>query len=167
MFMCDRYQMDAYKARGFLPHCGVLCDDDCTNHSHTGGYCEHLYVLIQNRSDLVYKNLGIPVLEDPRAILGAQIENVAKRVNKVGIDDIMHYAFDISCILSGLSEKADLNAPEDTINSLARAVTLGLFLDDPRDAIDEKMLGVLLTLKKLISKHAEMHAVSDLEHDFE
>jgi|GEM_PF-237750 len=167
MFMCDRYQMDAYKARGILPHCSVLCDDDCTNHSHTGGYCEHLYLLIQNQSDLVYKSLGIPTLEDPRVILGAQIENVAKRVNKVGIDDIMHCAIEISRILSGVSEKADLNVPEDTITSLAHAVSLGLFLDDPRDAIDEKMLGVLLTLKKLISKHSEMHTAPDLEDDFE
>ena len=167
MFMCDRYQMDAYKARGILPHCSVLCDDDCTNHSHTGGYCEHLYLLVQNQSDLVYKSLGIPVLEDPRAILGSQIENVAKRVNKVGADYIMDRAFEISLILSGLSEKADLNIPEDTVNNLAHAVSLGLFLDDPRDAIDEKMLGVLLMLKKLIPKHSETHSVSDLEDDFE
>jgi hypothetical protein len=148
MFMCAKFQMDAYQARGMLPHCEVLCGEDCTNHAGSDTYCEHLYLLVQNQGDLVYKNLDIPAVEDPKAILGSQMDNVAKRVNRVGADYIMDRAFDISLILSELSEKGRLNIAANLIDDIAYAVSLGLFLDNPEDAIDVKMFRVLAALKK-------------------
>jgi hypothetical protein len=147
MFMCAKFQMDAYRARGMLPYCEVICAEDCTNRS--GTFCEHLYLLVQNRSDLIYKNMGIPVVEDPKAILGAQIDNVAKRINRVGADYIMDRAFDISLILSELNKKGSLNIATNLIDDIAYAVSLGLFLDNPEDAIDVKMFRVLRALKKI------------------
>jgi len=149
MFMCAKYQMDAYRARGMLPHCEVLCSEDCTNRPGVDANCEHLYLLVQNQSDLVYKSLDIPAVEDPKAILGAQMDHVAKRVNRVGADYIMDRAFDIALILSELSKKGELNIAGNLINDIAYAVSLGLFLDNPEDAIDEKMLRVLAALKKI------------------
>jgi hypothetical protein len=61
----------------------------------------------------------------------------------------MDGAIEISLILSELLENG-LKAPKDTISKLANAVSLGLFLDDPRDTIDYKMLRVLSTLKNVV-----------------
>jgi hypothetical protein len=157
MFMCAKYQMDAYRARGILPHCEVLCGEDCTNRSSVGTYCEHLYLLVQNQSDLVYKSLGIPAVEDPKAVLGAQIDNVAKRVNRVGVDYITDRAFEIALILSELSKKGELNIAEDLINDIAYVVSLGIFLDNPEDMIDDKMFRVLAALKKIFPAQFERH----------
>jgi hypothetical protein len=153
--MCSKYQIDAYKARGILPHCEVLCGEDCTHRPGSETYCEHLYLLVQNQSDLVYKTLDIPAVEDPKAILGSQMDNVAKRVNRVGSDFIMDRAFDISLILSELSQKGRLNVAADLIDDIAYAVSLGLFLDNPEDAIDAKMFRVLSALKKMFPERFE------------
>ena len=161
MFMCDKYRMDAYRARGMLPHCQVLCDEDCTNQPDTGTYCEHLYLLAQDKSDLVYRSLGIPVVDDPKAILGAQMDNVAKRVERIGADDIMDSAFDVSVILSELSEKAALNISENLIRDIAYTVTLGLFLDNPEDTLDFKMFRVLAALKKIFPEQFAMRAAEN------
>jgi hypothetical protein len=161
MFMCDKYRMDAYRARGMLPHCEVLCGEDCTNHPDAGTYCEHLYLLVQDRSDLVYKSLGIPAIDDPKAILGAQMDNVAKRVNRVGADYIMDSAFDVSLILSELSERGALNISENLIRDIAYAVTLGLFLDNPADTLDLKMFRVLAALKKIFPEQFAMRAAQN------
>jgi hypothetical protein len=162
--MCDKYRMDAYRARGMLPHCQVLCDEDCTNHPDEGTYCEHLYLLIQEQSDLVYKSLGIPAVDDPKAILGVQMDNVAKRVNRVGADYIMDSAFDVSVILSELSEQGALNISENLIRDIAYTVTLGLFLDNPEDTLDLKMLRVLAALKKIFPEQFAMPAAEN-RHD--
>jgi hypothetical protein len=61
----------------------------------------------------------------------------------------MDGAFEISLILSELLEKG-LEVPKDTISELANAASLGLFLDDPQDTIDHKMLRVLSTLKNVV-----------------
>jgi hypothetical protein len=61
----------------------------------------------------------------------------------------MDGAIEISLILSELLEKG-LKAPKDTTSKLANAVSLGLFLDDPQDTIDYKMLRVLSTLKNVV-----------------
>ncbi len=159
--MCDKYQIDAYRARGMLPHCEVLCPEDCTNHPDTGTYCEHLYLLVQNQSDLVYRSLGIPSLDDPKAILGAQMDNVAKRVNRVGADYIMDSAFDISLILSELSKEGALNIPENLIRDIAYTVTLGLFLDNPEDTLDLKMFRVLAALKKIFPEQFAIRAAEN------
>ncbi len=156
MFMCDKYRMDAYRARGILPHCEVLCGEDCTNHPDAGSYCEHLYLLVQDQSDLVYRSLGIPAVDDPKAILGAQMDNVAKRVNRVGADYIMDSAFDISLILSELSEKGALNISENLLRDIAYTVTLGLFLDNPEDTLDFKIFRVLAALKKIFPEQFAM-----------
>ncbi len=158
MFMCVKFQMDAYRARGMLPHCEVLCGEDCTNRSGAGNHCEHLYLLIQSQSDLVYKSLGIPAVEDPKAILGVEMDNVAKRVNRVGADFILDRAFDISLILSELSKKGDLNIAGNLIDDIAYAVSLGLFLDNPEDTIDDKMLRILAALKKMFPGQFERPA---------
>ncbi len=167
MFMCDKYQIDAYKARGILPHCEPLCDDNCSQHSGSGGYCEHLYVLIQNPSDQVYKRLGIPFVDDPREVLGAQVENISKRVNKVGFTYILDRASEISLILSELSDRGDLNVPDDDTSDLAYAVALGLFLDDPHDAIDPKMLAALKALKITLPEQFTAVAKPDVREDFD
>jgi len=159
--MCDKYQMDAYRARGMLPHFEVLCHDDCTNHPDAGTYCEHLYLLVQNRSDLVYRSLGIPAIDDPKAILGTQMNNVTKRVNRVGADYIMDSAFDISLILSKLSKEGALNIPESLIRDIAYTVTLGLFLDNPEDTLDPKMFRVLAALKKIFPDQFAMRAADN------
>jgi len=164
MFMCDKYRMDAYRARGMLPHCQVLCDEDCTNQPETGTYCEHLYLLVQDQSDLVYRSLGIPAVDDPKVILGAQMDNVAKRVNSVGADYIMDSAFDVSAILSELSEKGALNISENLIRDIAYTVTLGLFLDNPEDTLDPKMFRVLAALKKIFPEQFAMRAAEN-RHD--
>jgi hypothetical protein len=156
--------MDAYRARGMLPHCQVLCDEDCTNQPETGTYCEHLYLLVQNQSDLVYRSLGIPAVDDPKAILGAQMDNVAKRVNRVGADYIMDSAFDVSVILSELSEKGSLNISENLIRDIAYTVTLGLLLDNPEDTLDFKMFRVLAALKKIFPEQFTMRAAEN-RHD--
>jgi hypothetical protein len=161
MFMCDKYQMDAYRARGMLPHCEVLCGEDCTNHPNTGTYCEHLYLLVQDQSDLVYRSLGIPAVDDPKAILGAQMDNVAKRVNRVGADYITDSAFDIFCILAELSKLGALNIPENLISDIAYTVTLGLFLDNPEDTLDPKMFRVLGALKKIFPEQFAMRAAEN------
>jgi len=153
--MCAKYQMDAYQARGMLPHCEVICGEDCTNRSDSGTYCEHLYLLVQEQGDLVYKSLGIPAVEDPKAILGTQIDNVAKRVDRVGADYITDRAFDISLILSELSKNGRLNIPANLIDDIAYSVSLGLFLDNPADAIEEKMFRVLAVLKKMFPQQFE------------
>lgn len=165
--MCAKFQMDAYRARGMLPHCEVLCGEDCTNRSGVGTHCEHLYLLVQNQSDLVYKSLGIPAVEDPKAILGAQMDNVAKRVNRVGADFIMDRAFDISLILSELSKKGDLNIAGNLIDDIAYAVSLGLFLDNPEDTIDDKMFRVLAALKKMFPGQFERPASEGPQDVFE
>lgn len=144
-----------------LPHCEVLCGEDCTNHPDAGTYCEHLYLLVQDRSDLVYKSLGIPAIDDPKAILGAQMDNVAKRVNRVGADYIMDSAFDVSLILSELSERGALNISEDLIRDIAYTVTLGLFLDNPEDTLDLKMFRVLAALKKIFPEQFAMRAAEN------
>ena len=161
MFMCDKYRMDAYRARGMLPHCQVLCDEDCTNQPETGTYCEHLYLLVQDQTDLAYRSLGIPAVDDPKAILGAQMDNVAKRVDRVGADYIMESAFDVSVILSELSEKAALNISENLIRDIAYTVTLGLFLDNPEETLDFKMFRVLAALKKIFPEQFAMHAAEN------
>jgi len=167
MFMCAKFQMDAYRARGMLPHCEVLCGEDCANRSGVGTHCEHLYLLVQNQSDLVYKSLGIPAVEDPKAILGTQMDNVAKRVNRVGADFIMDRAFDISLILSELSKKGDLNIAGNLIDDIAYAVSLGLFLDNPEDTIDDKMFRVLAALKKMFPGQFERPASEGPQDVFE
>ncbi|HYA32592.1 MAG TPA: hypothetical protein VEG65_01140 [Candidatus Bathyarchaeia archaeon] len=156
--MCDKYRMDAYRARGMLPHCEVLCGEDCTNHPDAGTYCQHLYLLVQDHSDLVYKSLGIPTVDDPKAILGAQIDNIATRVNRVGADCITDSAFDVSLILSELSKKGALNISENLIQDIAYIVTLGLFLDNPEDTLDLKMFRVLAALKKIFPEQFAMRA---------
>jgi hypothetical protein len=153
--------MDAYRARGMLPHCEVLCRENCTNHPDAGTYCEHLYLLVQDQSDLVYRSLGIPAVDDPKAVLGAQMDNVAKRVNRVGSDYIMDSAFDISCILSELSKQGALNIPENLISDIAYAVTLGLFLDNPEDTLDPKMFRVLGALKKRFPEQFAMRTAEN------
>jgi hypothetical protein len=99
--------------------------------------------------------MGIPVVEDPKAILGTQIENVAKRINRVGADYIMDRAFEISLILSELNKKGRLNIATNLIGDIAYAVSLGLFLDNPEDAIDTKMFRVLRALKKMFPEQFE------------
>lgn len=158
--------MDAYRARGMLPHCDVLCREDCSNHPDTGTYCEHLYLLVQDQSDLVYMGLGIPVIDDPKAILGAQMDNVAKRVNKVGADKITDSAFDISCILAELSKLGALNIPQNLISDIAYAVALGLFLDNPQDMLDPKMFRVVRALKKIFPEQFAMRTAEN-EQDFQ
>jgi hypothetical protein len=101
------------------------------------------------------------VVDDPKAILGAQMDNVAKRVERVGADDIMHSAFDVSVILSELSEKAALNISENLIRDIAYAVTLGLFLDNPEDTLDFKMFRVLAALKKIFPEQFAMRAAEN------
>ena len=165
MFMCDKYQMDAYKARGILAHCKPLCHDDCSNHLQSGSYCEHLYLLVQNPSDQVYKRLGIPFVEDPRAILGAQVENISKRVNKVGFAYILERAHEVSLILSELSDRGDLSVSDEDVHDLAYAVTLGLFLDDPHDGIDTRMLAALKTLQKTLPEQFKAVNVADVDED--
>ncbi|MGZ7145156.1 MAG: hypothetical protein ACXVIA_00325 [Halobacteriota archaeon] len=165
--MCDKYQMDAYKARGILPHCKPLCDDNCSNHSLSGGYCDHLYLLVQNPSDHVYKRLGIPFVEDPRALLGTQVENISKRVDKVGFTNILDRAHEISLILSELSDRGGLNVPDDDTNDLAYAVALGLFLDDPRDVIDERMLAALKALRRTLPEQFKAATTPALGEDFD
>jgi hypothetical protein len=162
--MCDKYQMDAYRARGILPHCKVLCHEDCTSHPDPGTYCEHLYLLVEKESDLVYKSLGLPAVDDPKAVLGAQMDNVAKRVNRIGADCIMDSAFDISLILAELSDTAALNIPEDLIRDIAYTVTLGLFLDNPEDTLDLKMVRVLAALKKIFPDQFTMRATDHSNH---
>ena len=147
-----------------LPHCEELCREDCSNHPDTGTYCEHLYLLVQDQSDLVYRSLGIPVIDDPKAILGAQMDNVAKRVNKVGADYIMDSAFDISCILADVSKLGALNIPQNLISDLAYTVTLGLFLDNPEDTLDPKMLRVLGALKKIFPERFAMGTAENEQH---
>ncbi|MGD0327915.1 MAG: hypothetical protein ABSB21_04740 [Halobacteriota archaeon] len=159
--MCDKYQLDAYRVRGMLPHSEVLCPEDCTNHPDTGTYCEHLYLLVQDQSDLVYRSLGIPTVDDPKAILGVQMDNVAKRVNRVGADYIMDSAFNVSLILSELSEMGALNISEDLIRDIAYTVTLGLFLDNPEDTLDLKMFRVLAALKKIFPEQFAMRAAEN------
>ncbi len=159
--------MDAYKARGMLPHCEPLCDNDCSQHQQSGGYCEHLYLLIQNQSDHVYKRLGIPFVEDPKVVLGTQIENVAKRVNKVGFTHILDRAFEISLILAELSDRGDLNIPDNKIDDLAYTVALGLFLDDPYDAIDPRMFAALKAMQKTLPEQFKSTATPDLSEDFD
>jgi hypothetical protein len=99
--------------------------------------------------------LDIPAVEDPKAILGSQMDDVAKRVNRVGADYIMDRAFDISLILSELSNKGRLNIAVNLIDDIAYAVSLGLFLDNPEDAIDVKMFRVLAALKKMFPEQFE------------
>jgi hypothetical protein len=99
--------------------------------------------------------MDIPAVEDPKAILGTQMDNVAKRVNRVGADYIMDRAFDISLILSELSQKGRLNIAANLIDDIAYAVSLGLFLDNPEDAIDFKMFRVLAALKKMFPEQFE------------
>jgi hypothetical protein len=159
MFMCAKYQMDAYRARGILPHCDILCAEDCTNHSGAGIYCEHLYLLVQNQSDLVYKNLGIPAVEDPRSVLGVEMDNVARRVDRVGVNYISDRAFDIALILSDLSKNAELNIGKDLINDIAYVILLSLFLDNPEDAIDVNMFRVLKALKKVFPTQFDQPAL--------
>jgi hypothetical protein len=118
--------------------------------------------LVQGQSDLVYRSLGIPVVDDPRAILGAQMDNVAKRVNRVGADYIMDSAFDISCILAELSKLGALNIPENLISDIAYAVTLGLFLDNPEDTLDPQMFRVVWALKKIFPEQFVMRAAENL-----
>jgi len=144
-----------------LPHSEVLCPEDCTNHPDTGTYCEHLYLLVQDQSDLVYRSLGIPTVDDPKAILGVQMDNVAKRVNRVGADYIMDSAFNVSLILSELSEMGALNISEDLIRDIAYTVTLGLFLDNPEDTLDLKMFRVLAALKKIFPEQFAMRAAEN------
>ena len=165
--MCAKFQMDAYRARGILPHCEVLCGEDCTNRSGVGTHCEHLYLLVQNQSDLAYKSLGIPVVEDPKVILGIQMDNVAKRVNRVGADFIMDCASDISLILSELSKKGDLNIAGNLIEDIACAVSLGLFLDNPEDTIDDKMFRILAALKKMVPGQFEGPALDGPQDVFD
>ncbi len=165
--MCDKYRIDAYKARGILPHCKRLCDDNCSDHSQSGSYCEHLYLLVQSPSDHVYKRLGIPFVEDPRAILGAQVENISRRVNKVGFTYILDRAHEIALILSELSDRGDLNVSEQDTHDLAFAVALGLFLDDPHDAIDTRMLTALKTTQKTLPQQFNAAHMSDLQEDLE
>jgi hypothetical protein len=155
MFMCAKFRMDAYRARGILPHCEVLCGEDCSNFSGSGTYCEHLYLLVESQSDLVYRTLDIPTVDDPKAILGFQMENIAKRVNRVGADYIMDRAFEISLILSDLSTKGSLNIAANVLDDIAYVVALGLFLDNPEDAIDVKMFRVLAALKKMFPEQFE------------
>jgi hypothetical protein len=102
--------------------------------------------------------LGIPAVEDPKAILGVEMDNVAKRVNRVGADFILDRAFDISLILSELSKKGDLNIAGNLIDDIAYAVSLGLFLDNPEDTIDDKMLRILAALKKMFPGQFERPA---------
>jgi hypothetical protein len=117
--------------------------------------------LVQDQSDLVYRSLGIPAIDDPKAILGAEMDNVAKRVNRVGADYIMDCAFDISCILSDLSKQGALNIPENLINDIAYTVTLGLFLDNPEDTLDPKMFRVLGALKKIFPEQFAMRTAEN------
>jgi hypothetical protein len=77
------------------------------------------------------------------------MDNVARRVDRVGVDYIMDRAFDIALVLSELSKKAELNIGEDLINDIAYVVSLSLFLDNPEDAIDVNMFRVLKALKKI------------------
>ncbi|MGZ4912821.1 MAG: hypothetical protein ACXVI3_04825 [Halobacteriota archaeon] len=106
-------------------------------------------------------------MEDPRAVLGAQVENISKRVNKVGFTHIMDRAYEISLILSELSDRGDLNVPDGDTNDLAYAVTLALFLDDPHDAIDARMFAALKALKKTLPEQFKAVTTADLREDLE
>jgi hypothetical protein len=99
--------------------------------------------------------MNIPAVEDPKAVLGLQMDNVAQRVNRVGADYIMDRAFEISLILSELSQKGRLNVAANLIDDIAYAVSLGLFLDNPEDAIDVKMIRFLAALKKMFPEQFE------------
>ncbi|MGB8311858.1 MAG: hypothetical protein WCE81_08340 [Halobacteriota archaeon] len=149
MFMCDKYKMDAYKARGITPHYDALCNDDCTLNSSTGGHCEHLYLLIQNEFDRTYSNLGIPVVEGPTAVLKTEVQNISERINMIGVDRIMDCAFEISLILSEITQDGHLNIPNDVLNDIAYSVVLGLFLDNPEEVVDRKMLRALSLIKEM------------------
>jgi hypothetical protein len=149
MFMCDKYKMDAYKARGITPHYDALCNDDCTLNSSTGDHCKHLYLLIQNEFDRTYSNLGIPVVEGPTAILKTEVQNISERINMIGVDRIMDCAFEISLILSEITQDGHLNIPNDVLNDIAYSVVLGLFLDNPEEVVDRKMLRALSLIKEM------------------
>ena len=149
MFMCDKYKMDAYKARGITPHYDALCNDDCTVNSSTGSHCEYLYLLIQNEFDRTYTNLGIPVVDGPTAVLKTEVQNVSERINMIGVERIMNCAFEISLILSEITEDGRLNIPNDVLNNIAYSVVLGLFLDNPEEVIDRKMLRALSLIKEM------------------
>jgi hypothetical protein len=130
-------------------------------------YCEHLYLLVQNQSDLVYKSLGIPTVEDPAAVMGTQMAGVARRVNRIGVNNVMNRAFEVAQILADLSKTGELNIAEDTIYDIASAACLGLFLDNPQDAIDTKMLRVLTTLKKMFPRQFSKSLSEDSSGVFE
>jgi hypothetical protein len=89
------------------------------------------------------------------------MDNVAKRVNRVGADYIMDSAFDISLILSELSKEGALNIPENLIRDIAYTVTLGLFLDNPEDTLDLKMFRVLAALKKIFPEQFAIRAAEN------
>lgn len=149
MFMCDKFRMDAYKARGITSHYDTLCTDDCTKNSRTGSYCEHFYLLIQNEFDRTYAHLGVPVVEGPTAVLKTEVQNITERINMIGAERIMDCAFEISLILSGISEDGRLNIPSDVLNDIAYSAVLGLFLNNPKDVIEGKMLRALSLIKEM------------------
>ena len=149
MFMCDKYKMDAYKARGITPHYDALCNDNCTLNPSTGGHCEHLYLLIQNEFDRTYSNLGIPVVEGPTAVLKTEVQNISERINMIGVERIMDCASEISLILSEITQDGHLNIPNDVLNNIAYSVVLGLFLDNPEEVVDRKMLRALSLIKEM------------------
>jgi hypothetical protein len=115
----------------------------------------------------VYKSLGIPTVEDPAAVMGTQMACVARRVNRIGVDHVMDRAFEVAQILADLSKTGELNIAEDTIYDIASAACLGLFLDNPQDAIDTKMLRVLTTLKKMFPRQFSKSLSEDSSGVFE
>jgi hypothetical protein len=67
----------------------------------------------------------------------------------IGAERIMDCAFEISLILSGISEDGRLNIPSDVLNDIAYSAVLGLFLNNPKDVIEGKMLRALSLIKEM------------------
>ncbi len=68
MFVCDKFRVDAYKARANTLHYDTLCAHDYSKNSNRKIF-EHFYLLIRNEFDRTYTNLGVPVFLNSDQIL--------------------------------------------------------------------------------------------------
>ncbi len=57
--------------------------------------------------------------------------------------------------------------PEDDVRDLGYVAALGIFLDDPRDAIDERMFAALKAMKRTLPEEFKAATSPDLGADFE
>jgi hypothetical protein len=67
----------------------------------------------------------------------------------IGVERIMDCAFEISLILSEITQDGHLNIPNDVLNNIAYSIVLGLFLDNPEEVVDRKMLRALSLIKEM------------------